>query len=141
MSKDKVLFLCAHGNARGPMAEAFLNEMAGDRFEAQSAGLEPAAIDPLAAAVMDEIGLDIRREQTHNVFDLYRQGHLYAYVITLCTESEKRCPMFPGITHRLHWPVGDPADLPGSPEEQKAAARHIRDQIKKDVQGFLAEHS
>lgn len=140
MSKDKVLFVCAHGNARGPMAAAFLQDLAGDRFEAQSAGLEPAAIDPLAAAVMDELGLDISQGRTHNVFDLYREGRLYAHVITLCTESEERCPMFPGITKRLHWPVSDPAALEGSRKEQLTAARRIRDQIKKDVQGFIAEH-
>ncbi|MCB2192849.1 MAG: arsenate reductase ArsC [Deltaproteobacteria bacterium] len=141
MVKDRVLFVCVHDSARGQMAQAYLRKMAGDRFEVQSAGLDPAPVNPLAVAVMAEQGLDLSRNKAQNVFDLYREGHLYTYVITLCTESEDRCPMFPGITKRLHWPFSDPSELEGDHEQKMAAARHIRDQIKREVQSFIAEHS
>lgn len=141
MTKDKVLFVCVHNSARSQMAEAFLKDMAGKQFEVQSAGFEPAPLNPLAIAVMAEVGLDISKNQAQSVFKLYQEGRLFDYVITVCTESENRCPMFPGITKRLHWPFTDPASLEGSPEEKMSAARHIRDQIKQEVQNFIAEHS
>ncbi|MEI6704526.1 MAG: arsenate reductase ArsC, partial [Deltaproteobacteria bacterium] len=54
--KIKVLFVCIHNSARSQMAEAFLNQIAGDRFEAQSAGLEPGTLNPLAVEVMKDVG-------------------------------------------------------------------------------------
>ncbi len=44
--KYRVLFVCVHNTARSQMAEAFLNKMAGDLFEAESAGLEPGPLEP-----------------------------------------------------------------------------------------------
>lgn len=141
MDKDKVLFVCVHNNARSQMAEAFLKDMAGKRFEVQSAGFEPAPLNPLAVAAMAEEGLDISKNQAQSVLKLYQGGRLFAYVITVCSEAEDRCPVFPGITKRLHWPFPDPSALEGSWEEKMAATRRIRDQIKQKVQRFVAEHS
>jgi arsenate reductase (thioredoxin) len=65
MSKDKFLFVCVHNSARSQIAEALLKKMAGDRFEAESAGLEPGELNPLAVEVMKEIGIDISGNQTN----------------------------------------------------------------------------
>ncbi len=59
MEKKKVLFVCIHNSARSQMAEAWMNRLCGDRFEAESAGLEPGTLNPLAVAVMKEVGIDI----------------------------------------------------------------------------------
>jgi arsenate reductase (thioredoxin) len=59
MIKPKVLFLCSDNGCRTQMAEAFLRDMAGERFEALSAGAEAGTLDPDAVAAMDEAGLDI----------------------------------------------------------------------------------
>ena len=59
MDKKKVLFVCVHNSARSQMAEAFLKQMAGDRFEVESAGLEPGKLNPIVVEVMKEVGLDI----------------------------------------------------------------------------------
>ena len=61
MGKIKVLFVCIHNSARSQMAEALLNQLAGDKFEATSAGLEKGTLNPLAVKVMAEIGIDISR--------------------------------------------------------------------------------
>lgn len=61
MVKQKVLFVCVHNSARSQMAEALLKQIAGDRFEVESAGLEPGELNPLAVEVMKEIGIDISR--------------------------------------------------------------------------------
>src|SRR3990167_1894983 len=97
MDKKRVLFICVHNSARSQMAEAFLNQMAGDRFEVESAGLEPGKLNPLAIEVMKEAGIDISQNKTKSVFDFYGAGKKYDYVITVCDESQSgQCPVFPG---------------------------------------------
>lgn len=140
IKKIKVLFVCIHNSARSQIAEAFLNQLAGDRFEAQSAGLEPGVLNPLAVEVMREAGIDISAKQTKGVFDFYKQGAIFNYAITVCDETNaERCPIFPGITKRLHWNFADPASLPGSWEEKLAATRRIRDDIRQSVLTFISE--
>lgn len=131
MDKVKVLFVCVHNSARSQMAEALLNHIAGDVFSAQSAGLEPGTLNPLAVEVMKEIGIDISRNKTKDVFDLFKQGALFNYVVTVCDETQaERCPIFPGYTQRVHKSFPDPAALTGSDSEKLEKTREIRDQIK-----------
>ena len=140
--KTRVLFVCVHNSARSQMAEAFLNHMAGDRFEAESAGFEPEPLNPLAAEVMKEVGIDISTNQAKSVFSLYKEGRLYDYVIAVCEEPQaERCPIFPGRATRLDWPFQNPAGLTGSHEERLAKTRAIRDRIRKRVEEFAGEHS
>ena len=138
--KTKVLFVSIHNSSRSQMAEAFLNQFAGDRYEAQSAGLEPGALNPLAVEVMREAGIDISANQTKGVFDFYKRGTFFGYVITVCDDaSAERCPIFPGITKRLHWSVADLATLQGNGKEKLEAARRIRDDIRQSVIKFINE--
>ncbi|MBF0508984.1 MAG: arsenate reductase ArsC [Deltaproteobacteria bacterium] len=137
--KSAVLFVCVHNSARSQMAEAFLRHMAGDRFEATSAGFEPTVINPLVLEVMGEEGFDLSGHQTKSVFDLYKQGKLYRYIITVCDESTgQRCPVFPGIAKRLHWSFDDPASFTGSHEEKLALTRKVRDEIMATIQDWLS---
>lgn len=138
MKKQKILFVCIHNSARSQMAEALLNQLAGDRFEAHSAGLEPGVLNPLAVEVMAELGIDISTKQTKDVFSMFKQGEMFSTVITVCDGANaERCPVFPGITQRLHWSFDDPAALSGSPEEKRAATRKIRDAIKAKIESWL----
>src|SRR5437762_1685274 len=122
------------------MAEAFLSEICGVQFEAHSAGLEPGTLNPLAVEAMREIGIDISQKQTHSVFDIFRSGELFAYVITVCDESSaERCPIFPGVTRRLHWSFPDPAALSGPRHERLARTRKIRDQIRARIEMWCDE--
>ena len=107
--KIKVLFICTHNSARSQMAEALLRHFAGDRFEAASAGLQPGIVHPLALQVMQEIGLDISLARTKTIFDLYKTGHLFNVIISVCDESREKCPLFPGVRSTLHWSIPDPA--------------------------------
>ncbi len=110
MNKPKVLFICVHNSARSQMAEAFLGDVCGAEFEVQSAGLEPGTLNPLVVEVMREVGLDISKNKTQAVFDVFKSGQLFTYVITVCSEAEAGgCPIFPGPTQRLHWPFPDPS--------------------------------
>jgi arsenate reductase len=140
MSKDKVLFVCVHNSARSQMAEALLKKIAGNRFEAESAGLEPGQLNPLAVQVMKEIGLDISGNQTKSAFDLFKRGELYTHVITVCDEtSAEQCPFFPGITTRLHWSFADPSTFTGTWEEKLEKTRQVREAIKEKIASWLKE--
>jgi arsenate reductase len=140
MPKDKVLFVCVHNSARSQMAEALLKEMAGDRFEVESAGLEPGKLNLLAVQVMKEIDLDISENQTKSAFDLFKQGKLYTQVITVCDEtSAEQCPFFPGITTRLHWSFADPSSFAGTWEEKLEKTREVREAIREKIASWLKE--
>lgn len=140
MDKIKVLFVCVHNAARSQMAEAFLRAMGDECFQVSSAGLEPTAINPLAVEVMAEIGLDLSGRTTRSVFDLFKAGALFDYVITVCDEaSGESCPVFPGIAKRLHWSFPDPSRVAGDHETALEGVREIRDQIKAQVAWWMAQ--
>ena len=141
MNKPKILFICVHNSARSQMAEAFLNDICGAEFEAQSAGLEPGTLNPLVVEVMGEAGIDISRNETQAVFDVFKSGQLFACVVTVCSEAEASgCPIFPGPTQRLHWPFPDPSKVEGTFEEKLEKIREIRNAIQARVEQFCAEN-
>jgi len=142
MDKKKVLFVCIHNSARSQMAEAFLNEMAIDQFEAESAGLEPGLLNPLVVEAMDKIGIDISSNKTKIVQDLIDTKRVYDYIITVCDEaSAQRCPVFPGQGKRIHMGFEDPSSFDGSDEEKLAKTIGVRDQIKTKIQQWIEEHN
>ncbi|HNS14788.1 MAG TPA: arsenate reductase ArsC [Syntrophorhabdaceae bacterium] len=139
MDKKRVLFVCVHNSARSQMAEAFLNSLAGDRFEAHSAGLEPGALNPLAVEAMKEIGIDISQNKTKSVFDLFKKGELFSYVVAVCdAASAGTCPIFPGlVTKTIYWSFEDPASFTGAHEERLEQMRKARDEIRRTIEEWL----
>lgn len=138
--KAKVLFICIHNSARSQMAETFLNQICGEQFEASSAGLEPGKLNPIVVEAMKEIGIDISGNQTKSVFDTIKSGKSFKYVITVCDEtSAERCPIFPGITKRLHWGFPDPSAIQGTHDQKLERTRQIRDMIKSQVEKWCGE--
>jgi arsenate reductase len=122
------------------MAEAWLNQICGDFFAAESAGLEPGTLNPLVVEAMKEVGIDISSKKTQAVFDVFKAGKLFAYVITVCDEtSAEKCPIFPGMAKRLHWSFPDPSTLVGSREQKLGEVRKIRDEIRDKVQAWCEE--
>jgi len=135
-----VLFICVHNSARSQMAEAWLNQFCGDFFEAESAGLEPGTLNPLTVEVMKDARIDISKNKTQSVFDVFKFGRLFAYVITVCGESNaEKCPIFPGSAQRLHWSFPDPSRVTGTHEEKLAQVRAIRDRIRAKIDNWCAE--
>ncbi|MCF7891940.1 MAG: arsenate reductase ArsC [Candidatus Omnitrophica bacterium] len=138
MKKKKVLFICIHNSARSQMAEAFLNQLAGPKFEVESAGLKPGKLNPLVVKAMQEIGIDISGNKTKSVFDFYRQNRSYDYVITVCDESQsERCPVFPGAAKKFHWGLSDPSRFSGTDQEKLKKIRKIRDEIKVRLEEWI----
>ena len=141
MSKHKVLFICVHNSARSQMAAALLNQMCDKFFEAQSAGLEAGTINPLVIEALQELGIDISQNKTQRVFDVWKSGQIFHFVVTVCSEAEAEgCPIFPGVASRLHWPFDDPSKFTGTHEERLEKTRRVRDQIHARIDSFCQEH-
>jgi arsenate reductase len=137
MPKKKVLFVCIHNSARSQMAEAWANHFCGDFFEAHSAGLEPGILNPLVVEVMKEQGIDISSKKTQGVLELFKQGESFDFVITVCDgASAEKCPVFPGLSQRLHWNFSDPSKAQGTKEEKLAQIREVRDAIKAKIENW-----
>jgi arsenate reductase len=133
-----VLFVCIHNSARSQMAAAYLRSLGGDRFEAESAGLEPGKLNPLAVEAMRRDGVDISKATTQSVFELFKTGRRYEYVISVCDgAAAERCPIFPGVTQRLNWSFDDPASFTGPEEARLARTIEVRDAIRKEVDRFV----
>ena len=135
--RARVLFLCTHNSARSQMAEGMLRHLAGDRFEPHSAGTEATHVRPLAIRAMDEIGIDISRQESKTLEQYLDES--FDYVITVCDDANEACPFFPGAANRLHWSFEDPSRARGSEEEQLAVFRSVRDRIKDRVQAELVD--
>jgi arsenate reductase len=122
------------------MAEGFLNSHCGEFFDAQSAGLEPGTVNPLAAEVMQELGIDVSSRPSQEVFDVWKGGTVFAYVISVCSEAEAAgCPIFPGAAQRLHWSFPDPSKVQGTHEEKLEQVRAIRDTIRARIEQWCEE--
>jgi Protein-tyrosine-phosphatase len=139
LSMPRVLFVCVHNSGRSQMCEAFLKRYSGDRFDVQSAGLKPGELKPLVVEAMAEIGIDISKNKTKSLFRIWRSGHVFEYVIAVCDkEAAEKCPIFLGLTKRLHWPFHDPSKVTGTHEQKLQKVREIRDEIASKIQDWLA---
>jgi len=117
------------------MAEGLLRALAGDRFEAMSAGTEATHVRPLAVRAMEEIGVDISEQESKTLERYLKES--FDYVITVCDDANEACPFFPGASERLHWSFEDPSRAEGSKEERLAVFRRVRNRIKDQVQAEL----
>jgi len=130
--KKSVLFLCTGNSCRSQMAEGFLREIGGDKYEAFSAGTQIAErVHPLAIKAMAEKGIDISGQQPKDlgVFD----DREFDLLITVCDGARQACPIYLGAAQRVHWSLEDPAAAEGSEEERMAVFRTIRDEIERRV--------
>jgi len=136
MKKTKVLFLCTGNSARSQMAEAFLREYAGDRFEVYSGGLKAEGIHPYTKKVMDEVRIDISNQESKKLKKFLGSYH-FGYLITVCRNAEENCPTFPDVSQRLFWEFEDPSNFSGSEEEKLAKFREIRDKIETKIKNWI----
>jgi arsenate reductase len=134
--KKRVLFLCTGNSCRSQMAEGLLRERANDRFEVFSAGLDPREIPDLTYKVMDEIGVNIRAQRAKNVMEFLGREHFH-YLITVCANAEERCPVFPGVSQRLYWPVQDPARTDDTGGTRMSVFRGVRDELDRRIVSWL----
>jgi arsenate reductase len=137
--KHRVLFLCTGNSARSQMAEGLLRHMAGDRFEVYSAGTHPVGLNPFSVLAMKDVGIDISGHRSKNTGEFTDQQ--FEFVITVCDRAKDSCPRWPHTGRLIHWGFEDPGAAGGTPEERLRAFRKIRDEIKLQIERFLASLS
>lgn len=136
--QKRILFVCIHNSARSQMAEAFLKKYGADSFEVESAGLEPGTLNPIVVEAMQDAGIDISQNKTKSVFDFYKQGKQYDYVVTVCDESQsQRCPIFPGVAQKFHWGFSDPSSFAGTHDQRLQKTKEVRNQIEAKIKDWL----
>jgi arsenate reductase (thioredoxin) len=87
-----------------------------------------------------QAGIDISQNGTQSVFDLFKAGKRFQYVVSVCDEaSAERCPIFPGVTTRLNWGFADPSAFTGTDQEKLAKTIAVRDQIRDRVHQWVHE--
>ena len=133
--KKRILFLCTHNSCRSQMAEGLINHFLGDCYQAFSAGTEATRVNPLAARVMAEIGIDLAKHRSKTMDEFVSET--FDYVITLCSDANEKCPLFFGGVQRVHLGFDDPSRLPGS-DEVLPEYRRVRDEIRKQLTDFLS---
>jgi arsenate reductase (thioredoxin) len=131
-AKQRVLFVCTHNSARSQMAEAFLRELAGDRFDVASAGTQARGVHPLAIQAMAEQGIDISLQKSKIVEQFLDQR--FDLVITVCDDAAEACPVFPNAAERRHWSFPDPSAVLGDAEQRFAAFASVRDAIRQRIE-------
>jgi len=112
-----------------------LRQLAGDRFEAFSAGTEVSRVRPEAVEVMREIGIDISGQESKSVERFV--GEPFSWVITVCDQAREACPYFPGADDTAHWGFDDPSEAQGSEEQRLAVFRRVRDEIRDRIRMFI----
>jgi len=117
------------------MAEGLLRSMAGNRFEAGSAGTEKTSVHPLAIRAMAELGIDTSAQSSKRYEDIAAQA--WDCVITVCDDANERCPIVPGSVKRLHWSFEDPSRAAGDEPQRLAVFRRVRDQIQDRLTAWL----
>jgi arsenate reductase len=137
--RTRVLFLCTHNSARSQMAEGLLRHLAGDRFEAHSAGTEATHVRPLAIRAMAEIGVDISGQESKTLARYVKEP--FDHVITVCDDANEACPVFLGAKSRLHWSFRDPSRADGTEEERLAVFRRVRDEIRRRIDHRFANEN
>ncbi len=136
--KPRVLFLCTGNSCRSQMAEAILRHEAGDRFEPCSAGLEPKPVNPLTLQVLEEAGIDTAGLRSKSTSEFLGRVSIH-YAIFVCDKAQQSCPrIYPFALQSLYWPFEDPAAFQGSSMQQVAKFRAVRDQIRTQIQTWLA---
>jgi arsenate reductase len=126
LSVSTVLFLCVANAARSQMAEGLARAAAPSGYRFVSAGSAPGLLHPLAVAALAEVGIDISQQRAKGLSEIALAD--VDTVVTLC--AEEVCPVVPGRVRRIHWPLPDPARVPGSDAERLAAFRAARDRLR-----------
>jgi arsenate reductase (thioredoxin) len=122
-----VLFICTHNSARSQMAEALVNKLCGDKYEAKSAGVIATQVNPHVTKVMAEIDVDLSTHRSKSIKEF--EGKNFDYVVTVCDSAREVCPFFPGEI-LMHKSFPDPAAIKGPEYEILLEVRVIRDKMR-----------
>jgi arsenate reductase len=109
------------------MAEAFLNALCGDRYQAESGGITATGLNPYVVKAMAEVGIDLSMHHSKSILEF--QGKTFDYVVTVCDLKRETCPFFPG-EKEIQKSFPDPSEFRGTETEIMEKVRAVRDEIR-----------
>ncbi|MEM9017377.1 MAG: arsenate reductase ArsC [Verrucomicrobiota bacterium] len=135
-----ILFLCTGNSARSVFGEFITRQLGRNRFNAYSAGADPAGkVNPFTIKVLEErlkIDASDARSKSWDEFD--EEGVQFDFVITVCDNAKESCPVWPGQPVIAHWSSPDPASFEGTDEEKEDYFYKVAMQIKRRVEFFCS---
>src|SRR5437868_819140 len=135
--KRRILFLCTGNSCRSQMADGIMNKIGSKRFEAYSAGSDPAGyVHPMAIETMAAMHIDISKNTSKSLDVFLNQP--WNLIITVCDNAKEACPIFPGQPVTAHWGFEDPAKFEGTDEEKRRYFAQIAMQIEWRIRLLLS---
>jgi arsenate reductase (thioredoxin) len=135
-----VLVLCTGNSCRSQMAQGYLENLSDkNKVKIYSAGVETHGLNPKAVSIMLEDDIDISGN-TSNKASEYSDID-FDFVITVCDNAEKKCPVFLSKAVKLHYDFPDPAAAEGSDEEIYFQFLTVREMIKMFCEDFVEENN
>jgi protein-tyrosine-phosphatase len=127
----RVLFVCTRNAVRSPMAEGLLAQQRNGAGRVGSAGIFGDPVDPLAAAVMAEVGVDLTRHRSSALAD--RALTDFDLVISLSNEAAAAFDPPPTGIVVEHWDIEDPTEAEGNRDSRLAAYRAVRQALEQRI--------
>lgn len=131
---SSILFVCSENALRSPMAEALSKRHFGTEVYIDSVGVRDGDLDPMAIAVLDEIGVDMSRHQSKRLDDLMDTS--FEIIVTLSPEAQHKVIELTRVTASEveYWPTPDPSVAEGHRDARLAAYRDLRDYLIKRIE-------
>lgn len=139
--KLNVLFICSGNSARSIFAEAILRDLAGDRFQAFSAGTKPRAdLNPLAVTTLQSMGHDVSTLRPKSISEFQAENAPQMdFVFTVCDQAaNEECATWFGQPISAHWGIADPARATGTEAEKRLAFQQAYEQLRNRIKAFAA---
>jgi arsenate reductase len=137
----RVLFICTGNSARSIFAESILRKVAGDRFEAFSAGTRPQSeLNPMAVKMLEDKGYDTSVLRAKNVTEFQAEGAPeFDFVFTVCDRAaNEECPTWPGQPLTAHWGTPDPVKAEGTEAQRMLAFQQAYGMLRHRISAFAA---
>jgi arsenate reductase len=139
--KYRVLFICTGNSARSIFAESILRKLAGDRFEAHSAGTRPySELNPFAVKVLRDKGHDTEALRAKNVSEFQGpDAPAFDFVFTVCDQAANEdCPVWEGQPVSAHWGTPDPVKAEGTEAQKALAFQQAYGALQNRIRAFAA---
>lgn len=132
--KVRVLFLCTGNSCRSQMAEGWARHLWPGKMNVYSAGLKPHGLDHLAVEAMKEAGVDISSQRSKHVEEVINIQ--FDIVITVCSDADENCPVFPGKARVVHKGFDDPPRLSRDAKTADDKMNHYR-RVRDEIRDFV----
>lgn len=129
---QSVLFACGMNAIRSPMAAGLLRQLYGKNLYVASAGVQKGYLDPLAVAVMEEVGVDIARHKPVTFEELDGlEGLNFDLIVTLSPPAHHKALELTrtNAADVEYWPTADPTAVEGNRDQRLDAYRAVRDEL------------